>query len=239
MNDALRGSSIQGIDDLHCQWQEPVAFERPGFDDMFQRLPVQVLNGNEGSPRLLADVIDGTNVAVVKRAGGASLALESDDCRGVRGDLFGQELQRYQAPQPRIARLIDNPHPSAAYFVDDAVVGDGLTCDQSAALACGMPLPLSHQAGGHFQGGRLDKAPSFQIKREQRFNLPAKFQIRAARAFQKCAPLGVVTLQCGVIQLLQPARSLSIHRPSLRSLLRSFPPSGRAKAKLWQISSRA
>src|ERR1035438_5702276 len=84
---------------------------------MFQRLPVQVLHGNEGSPRRLADVVDGANVAMVKRAGGTSLTLEPGDRSWVCIERLGQELQRYQALQPGIASLIDDPHPPPPHFL--------------------------------------------------------------------------------------------------------------------------
>src|ERR1700678_1839043 len=114
MNNALRVSGIQGLGDLHSQLQQPVASDRTRFDDMFQSLSIQVLHGDEGSPRLLANIVDGANVAMVERAGGTSFTPESDDGGWVRGKILGQELQCYQASQPGIARFIDDAHPPAA-----------------------------------------------------------------------------------------------------------------------------
>ena len=40
--------------------------------------------------------------------------------------IFGQELQRDEATKLGVLSLIDDTHPAAAQFLDDAVVGDGL-----------------------------------------------------------------------------------------------------------------
>ena len=64
---------------------------------------------------------------MVERAGGTGLTLKSDDRRCVRGEMHRQELQRYQASQPDIARLIDDAHSSSAQFFQDVVVGQSAT----------------------------------------------------------------------------------------------------------------
>jgi hypothetical protein len=55
---------------------------------------------------------------------------------------------------------------------------------------------------------------------EQRFYFLAEFQISAARTLEKCGALSLGMIQCGVVQLLQPPGSLSIHLPFPRSSLR-------------------
>src|SRR5580658_7292933 len=114
MNDALLVRRIQRLGDLYCQVQQLVASKRTRFDGMLQRLSVQKLHRDEGSPGLLADVVNRANVAMVQRAGGPSLTLESDNRSYIRGEILRQELQRYQPSEPGIARLIDDAHAPAA-----------------------------------------------------------------------------------------------------------------------------
>ena len=104
-------------------------------------------------------------------------------------------------------------------------MGDGLTYSESTTFIFGVLLLLGQHAGSHFQGGRFDEVLRFLVMDKQGLQIPAKLQIRTARAIQKFASLCFAMLQCGVVELLQTARSLSVHRPSLRSLLRSVLPS--------------
>ena len=41
-------------------------------------------------------------------------------------DIFGQELQRNETSKLGVLSLVDDTHPAAAEFLDDAVVRDGL-----------------------------------------------------------------------------------------------------------------
>jgi len=64
---------------------------------------------------------------MVQRRGRLRFSLEARQCLWVFCDIVRQEFQRHVAVQPRIFGFVHNTHPAAAKFLDDAVVGDGLT----------------------------------------------------------------------------------------------------------------
>src|ERR1700732_1516092 len=96
-------------------------------DSVLQGGAIQILHDNEGPPVGFANIVDGADVGMVERRSRLRLALKSAQCSGVASDVFRKELQRNEAPQPRVFRLVDNAHPATAQFFDDAVVGNSLT----------------------------------------------------------------------------------------------------------------
>ena len=80
---------------------------------------------------VLADVVDGADVGVVERGGGARLAAEARQRGGVAGHLFGQELERDLAAEPGVDGAVDDAHAAAAELVEDSIVGDR-AADQGA-----------------------------------------------------------------------------------------------------------
>jgi len=71
---------------------------------------------------MLADFVDGANVRVVERGGGAGLALETLEGLGLMGQLWGKDLQCYEAAEFGVLSLVDHTHPAAAQLLNDAVV---------------------------------------------------------------------------------------------------------------------
>ncbi len=63
---------------------------------------------------MLADVVDGQNIGMVQRGGGARFLLEASEALGIGGHRGRKDLDRYVAPEPRIARAIDLAHPARA-----------------------------------------------------------------------------------------------------------------------------
>ena len=77
-------------------------------------MPVEQLHGDEDRPVRLAQLEDGDDVGVLQPRGGPRLALEAH-----AGVLVGQELgadglERHQAVEDGVARLVDGAHGAAA-----------------------------------------------------------------------------------------------------------------------------
>src|SRR5262249_53787333 len=70
---------------------------------------------------LRADVIDGDDVGMIEGGDGAGFALEAGLPLRVSGSGVGQDLERYVAPEPRIARTVDFSHPARAERSDDLI----------------------------------------------------------------------------------------------------------------------
>lgn len=107
---------LDRFDILHRAAQNAVA----------QGLALEILHGDEGPAVVLADLLDGGDVRVGKRGGGAGLAAQS-----LGGDRVGivsgrQELEGDEAMKARVLRLIDHTHAAAADLLYDAVVCDDL-----------------------------------------------------------------------------------------------------------------
>src|SRR5580700_2403405 len=89
---------------------------------MLQRRAVEILHHDERMPILLADLMNRADVRMVQSRSGASLATKPFEGLRVAHNVIWQELQRYEAAKLSILGLIDNPHPSAAKLLQNAVV---------------------------------------------------------------------------------------------------------------------
>jgi hypothetical protein len=63
----------------------------------------------------------------VKCRCGLSFTAEALQTLPVVCHFLGQEFERHDAVQPRVLRLVDDAHPAATDFFEDAVMRDGLT----------------------------------------------------------------------------------------------------------------
>ena len=98
---------------------------------------------------MVADFVDGANVRVIERGGGAGLALEAPEGLGVMGQLWGKNLQCYEAAEFGVLSLVDHTHPAATQRLNDAVMGDGLGDHCMSLDVIGCPrllLPVVRRA---------------------------------------------------------------------------------------------
>ena len=93
---------------------------------MLQGDAIEKLHGDEGPLAVLADFVDGANVGVVESGGGARFAAKAFESLRVAGQIIREELEGDEAAQFGVLSLVDHAHASAAKFLDNAVVGDGL-----------------------------------------------------------------------------------------------------------------
>ena len=66
------------------------------------------------------------DVGVVQGRSRLRFTLKAGQRLRVSSNFFWQELEGNEAMQPHIFGLVDDTHPAAPQFLDDAVVRDGL-----------------------------------------------------------------------------------------------------------------
>ncbi len=126
MDDALGVGGVEGVGDLDGELQQDVGFERTAVDAVLQGDAFEVLHDDEGLSGGFIDFVDGADVGMIQRRGGAGFALEALERLRVGGDFGRKEFESDEASQLDVFGLVDDAHATAAEFVDDAVVGDGL-----------------------------------------------------------------------------------------------------------------
>ena len=91
-------------------------------DLVLQRHAIQKLHGNKGLAVLVVNFVDGANVGMVQRRCSFGFALKAAERLRVFGYVVGQKLERDEAAELEILRLIDHTHPAPAQLLKDAVV---------------------------------------------------------------------------------------------------------------------
>ena len=94
--------------------EQLVGRQRPAVDAVLQRLALEQLHRDEGPAAVVADFVDGADVRVVQRRGGARFALESRQRLRVARPLVGQELQGHRPVQARVLGPVDDAHAATA-----------------------------------------------------------------------------------------------------------------------------
>lgn len=72
------------------------------------------------------DVVDGEDIRVVERGGGAGFLLKAQQAIGITGERGRKHLDRHIAVKSGVACSIDFTHPTRAEFDDDFIMGDRL-----------------------------------------------------------------------------------------------------------------
>jgi hypothetical protein len=126
VHDALAVRGIESIGHFNRKREQALLVHRPPFNRVFQRLASQAFHHDEQMSIMLANLMDGADVGMVQRRGCASLPTKALQSLRVLRGIVGQKLQRHEAAQQRVFRLINHSHSAAAEEFDDPVVGDGL-----------------------------------------------------------------------------------------------------------------
>ena len=116
---------VQRAGHLHANLQKFVYVHRTARDAVLQRLPFEILHHEEGVALLLTDIVDGADIRMVQGGSSASLAAEALQRLGIARRSLRQKLQRHSPAKPHVLSLVDDSHPAASKFFEDAVMGDG------------------------------------------------------------------------------------------------------------------
>ena len=105
---------------------------------VFQRLSFEELHDDEGLAIEFANIVDGADVRMVERVCSARFSLETFERLPVLCEVFRQELERYEAPEPRVLGLVDDPHATATKPFHDPVMSDRLANQIAESHARGI-----------------------------------------------------------------------------------------------------
>ena len=120
-------SGVEGFGDFNAERQQCFNVQRPSGNAIFQRGAFQKFHGDKGLALFLANVVNGADVGMVQGRRRLRLPLETRQRLCVFGYIVGQKFQRHEAVQPGVFSFIDNAHATAAKFLSDAVVRNGLS----------------------------------------------------------------------------------------------------------------
>ena len=73
------------------------------------------------------DGVNGADIGVIQRGGGAGFALEAFEGWRIGGHAFGQKFESYAAAEIGVFGFVDHAHAATAKFFLDAIVGNSLS----------------------------------------------------------------------------------------------------------------
>src|SRR5262249_34521927 len=88
----------------------------------FQRLAFQHFHGDEVLTFVLVDLVDGADVWMIERGGGASLSFETLQACMFMGKLLGKELQGNEAAEAKVFSLVYHSHAASTELLQDRIV---------------------------------------------------------------------------------------------------------------------
>jgi hypothetical protein len=89
---------------------------------MLESLPFEHFHDDEGVGVDFVHFVNGADVGMVQRGGGARFALESFQRLRISSEFIGQEFQRDKAAELQILGSVDHTHAATAEPFDDAVM---------------------------------------------------------------------------------------------------------------------
>ena len=212
VDDARAVRRVERVGHLDAHIQHRVQAQRAPTEAILQRRALQVLHGDERSPVLFADVVDGADVGVVERRCGAGLALKTAQRLGITRQFSRDELERNGTVQAQILGLVHHAHAAAAEPRDDAVVRER-PADQGidAGLAVSGAVRPGEPACGQLDGRIGKKAVGPVVCGEQRAHLVLEPLVAAARVANIGVALARWKVERGLQQPIDVIPALSVH----------------------------
>ena len=93
---------------------------------MLQRGALHELHDQKGVSVFLLNVVNGADIRMTERRGGASFALEAFQSLRIVGNIVWKKLESNEATELEVFRLIYHTHATAADLADYAVMGNHL-----------------------------------------------------------------------------------------------------------------
>jgi hypothetical protein len=122
VDDAFSVSRVERIGNLDRERQNQLHLQRPSSNLLFQRDAVEKLHHDKGLSILLINFMDRADVRMIQCRSGPCLTLEPGQSLSVLGYFIRQEFQGNEPMQLHILGLVYDTHPTAAEFLDDAVM---------------------------------------------------------------------------------------------------------------------
>ncbi len=119
---------LQTLGHAQSHFEDLVQSQRFAKDALLERLAFEKLHGDEASPVLFVDVVDGANIRVIQGRSRLGFPLQTLQSLMVPGQLIRQKLQGDRALEPGVLRLEDHAHASAAELLQNSVVRRFFPC---------------------------------------------------------------------------------------------------------------
>jgi hypothetical protein len=126
VDDALGVGGVERVGNFDAEIEKKLQIQGTSADGMFQRFAVETFHGQVGLAVGFSDVVDGANVGMIQRGGGARFATEALERLRVFGQFIGEEFQGDEAAEVGVLSLVHHTHAATAELFDDAVMRDGL-----------------------------------------------------------------------------------------------------------------
>ena len=89
---------------------------------MLESLAVEEFHGDKLLAALLPDFVDGADIGMIESRSGLSLAFEAREGLRIASDLGREEFESHEAVEINVFGFVDDAHPAAAEFFEDAIV---------------------------------------------------------------------------------------------------------------------
>jgi hypothetical protein len=121
VDDSLLVSGLERLGDLAGDGED--LFEREGaaLQPLGEILSLDELHDEGADTARLLEAVDRGDVGVLQLGEELRFALEARETLGVGGECLGQDLDRDLAPELRVGRPVDDPHPALAERAGDLV----------------------------------------------------------------------------------------------------------------------
>src|SRR5580698_4365037 len=107
MDDAGGVRSVERIGNFDRERQKLVHLERAVGNGVLERHSIEKFHGDEAQAAFaFADFVDGADVVVIQRGGGASFAAKAFERSGIRGDVVGQKFERNETAERQVFRFV-------------------------------------------------------------------------------------------------------------------------------------
>src|SRR5882672_4290390 len=126
MNDAFGMRGIETVGNFNGQIEQRFGVDGTAVDAVLQGLAFKELHDDESLAVFLVDLVDGADVGMVQRRGGAGFALKAVQGLTVFGEFIGEKLKGDETAELDVLGPVYDTHASAAQFLDNAVMRDSL-----------------------------------------------------------------------------------------------------------------
>ncbi len=211
MDDPSRMRCAEPLGYLNRDLQQFAQAHAGTRDQIIECLAPDVLHCDERAAVLLAGVMNRADIRVIQSGSGAGLALEAVQRLRIAREFATQELECYEAVEPCVLRFVDHPHPAAAQFSGDAVVGDRRAGRKATVFARDVALLSSNGPRRHFDRRVIQEPLGLPLRSEQGPDLALQCRVAVACVAQKCLALFTRTIQHRLQDLLNLFPSLGVH----------------------------
>jgi hypothetical protein len=121
VHDALLVRRAEAVAGLERVVDDLAERDRPGADPLPQAFAFEELHGRVHDAVFGAEIEDGQDVRMREGGDGLGLALEPRERLGILRGRLGEDLDRYDAVQLRVARAVDLAHAARAELRNDLI----------------------------------------------------------------------------------------------------------------------